>query len=724
MAINNQSSVRIVSGSVRDIRFPTSKELAGSDAMHPDPDYSCAYVELSTDHPPLKGYGLTFTLGRGNELCVAAAQYFCTQLEEVELCTVLADFGGFWHRLVNDSQYRWLGPEKGVVHLAAAAVVNALWDLWARLEEKPLWQLVVELTPEQLVSCIDFTYISDVISPGQATELLQKKRRGYQDRLERLKTRGIPAYTTTPGWLGYSDERLRQLCLEARQAGWRAVKLKVGTNLKDDIRRCSIARQVLGDSCRIMVDANQRWEVREAVEWMRALEPFGPWWIEEPTSPDDILGHKTIREALAPDGIKVATGEQCHNRIMFKQLIQHGAIDICQIDSCRLGGVNEVLAVLLMAALFDIPVCPHAGGVGLCEYVQHLAAIDYLCMGSSDRSAEQRMVEYVEHLHEHFTDPVIMDGPCYQLPEKPGYSARMHSNSLEQYHYPNGHYWRDRAMIDAHQHFWSPARNDYGWLTSGMTRLYRDYQPEHLVPLMQECGIAGTVLVQAAPTIEETRYLLGLAESTPWVKAVVGWLPMADDAFEALLAKLLANLQCSLLKGVRPMLQDMDDPEWVISPKLDHSFQVLIDTGLTFDALVKPPQWQSLLQRLVKHPELRVVIDHGAKPDIKNQAFSQWRDMMTLLAGETSACCKLSGLWSEAGKAVDLQELRPWLDVIFDCFGPGRILWGSDWPVINNTGSYQGWLELCQCYCVQFSPEERKKIFMDNALGFYQSQCQ
>ena len=445
MTISIPEKVHIVSASVRDIRFPTSELLDGSDAMHPDPDYSCAYVELDTDYAELKGYGLTFTLGRGNELCVAATEYFSSQLEGMELGSILADFGGFWHQLVNDGQYRWLGPEKGVVHLAVAAVVNALWDLWARVENKPLWQLVAELSPEQLVSCMDFTYLSDVISPRQATELLQKKRQGYQSRLAQLKQQGIPAYTTTPGWLGFSDERLRQLCLEARQSGWQAVKLKVGVNLKDDIRRCSIARQVLGDHCRIMVDANQKWEVTEAVEWVRALEPFGLWWVEEPTSPDDILGHKDIRVALAADGIKVASGEQCHNRVMFKQLLQHGAIDICQIDSCRLGGVNEVLVVLLIAALFNTPVCPHAGGVGLCEYVQHLAVIDYLCIGSSEKLAGQRMVEYVEHLHEHFTDPVTMSGSCYRLPEKPGYSAQMKPDSIRQFCYPDGEYWRSRT---------------------------------------------------------------------------------------------------------------------------------------------------------------------------------------------------------------------------------------------------------------------------------------
>lgn len=443
MAVMLQKDICITSSHVWDIRFPTSSELSGSDAMHPDPDYSCAYVELITDQPELSGYGLTFTLGRGNELCVATAQQFCCQLEGESLNNIVSDFGAFWHRLVNDGQYRWLGPEKGVVHLAAAAVVNAIWDLWARLEGKPLWQLLVDLSPEQLVNCIDFTYISDAITPQQAIELLQQSRDGFESRVSRLHSNGLPAYTTSPGWLGYSDDKLRHLCRQAISEGWLAVKLKVGADLDDDIRRCAIARSILGDHCRLMVDANQKWDVDQAVEWMSRLKPYNLWWIEEPTSPDDILGHKTIRDALVSAKIKVATGEQCQNRVMFKQLLQCGSIDICQIDSCRLGGVNEVLAVLLMAAKYNIPVCPHAGGVGLCEYVQHLAAVDYLCIGSSDYLADQRMVEYVEHLHEHFTDPVIIDNGHYRLPSRPGYSARMKAISITRYHYPDGSYWQE-----------------------------------------------------------------------------------------------------------------------------------------------------------------------------------------------------------------------------------------------------------------------------------------
>ena len=445
MAVVLPKKICITSTCVWDIRFPTSTEQSGSDAMHPDPDYSCAYVELVTDQPQLSGYGLTFTLGRGNELCVGAARQFCGALEGKTLNDILADFGGFWHRLVNDSQYRWLGPQKGVVHLAAAAVVNAVWDLWARAEGKPLWQLLADLSPEQLVSCIDFSYISDAVNPQQAMELLQQNRAGYKDRLFNLHDRGLPAYTTSPGWLGYSDNELRRLCEQALNEGWKAVKLKVGADLDEDIRRCAIAREVLGDRFRLMVDANQKWEVGQAIEWMTRLKPFNLWWIEEPTSPDDILGHKTIRDALASSGtgIKVATGEQCQNRVVFKQLFQHQAIDICQIDSCRLGGVNEVLAVLLMAAKFNIPVCPHAGGVGLCEYVQHLAAIDYLCIGSSDFLAGQRMVEYVEHLHEHFTDPVAVADGHYRLPLRPGYSARIKPISIARYHYPGGGYWQE-----------------------------------------------------------------------------------------------------------------------------------------------------------------------------------------------------------------------------------------------------------------------------------------
>lgn len=429
-------NIQIIDLTVQDIRFPTSRDLDGSDAMNKDPDYSAAYVTLHTNHPQFKGFGLTFTIGRGNELCVAAISALRHLVVGKNLAMITEDMGAFWKDITGDSQLRWLGPDKGVIHLATAAVVNAVWDLWARVEKKPLWQLLADMSPEEFVRCVDFSYITDAITPEEALELLQKNAATKSERIAYLKQVGYPAYTTSAGWLGYSEEKLRRLCQEAVNEGWTHVKLKVGADLEDDKRRLAIAREVLGDKY-LMIDANQKWDVNQAIEWMQHLAPFNPWWIEEPTSPDDVLGHAKIREAIKPIG--VATGEHCQNRVMFKQLLQAGAIDFCQIDSCRLGGVNEILAVLLMAAKFNVPVCPHAGGVGLCEYVQHLAMVDYICISAS---LENRVLEYVDHLHEHFKYPVEMRKGRYQLPSAPGYSIEMKEVSLAQHNFPNGQAWQ------------------------------------------------------------------------------------------------------------------------------------------------------------------------------------------------------------------------------------------------------------------------------------------
>ncbi len=346
--------------SVRDIRFPTSASLDGSDAMHPDPDYSAAYVVLETGAG--QGHGLTFTCGRGNELCVAAVESLAPLVIGRTLSEITSDMARFWRSLTSDGQLRWVGPEKGVLHLATAAVVNAVWDLYAKMEQKPLWKLLVDMAPEDIISCIDFRYITDAISPEEALELLRDLAPTKAEREDKMLQHGYPAYTTSAGWLGYSDEKIRRLCREGIDAGWRHFKIKVGADLADDIRRVSIVREEVGPDRFLMVDANQKWDVPEAIGWMAELARFDPLWIEEPTSPDDVLGHATIARAIAPIG--VATGEQCQNRVIFKQLLQAGAINFCQIDSCRLGGVNEVLSVLLMAAKFGVPVCPHAGGVG------------------------------------------------------------------------------------------------------------------------------------------------------------------------------------------------------------------------------------------------------------------------------------------------------------------------------------------------------------------------
>jgi L-fuconate dehydratase len=422
---------------VQDIRFPTSRQLAGSDAMNPDPDYSAAYVILETDGE-FEGHGLTFTIGRGNEIVVAAVRALAPLIVGRTLASITVHLGEFWRHITGDSQLRWIGPEKGAIHLATAAVVNAVWDLYAKSEGKPVWKLLADMSPEQVVACIDFRYISDALTAEQAYGILRRLAPSKRAREATLIEKGYPAYTTSAGWLGYSDEKLRELCRDAIAQGWSYLKIKVGRDLEDDIRRCTIIREEIGWERKLMMDANQVWDVGQAKTWMKHLAAFKPWWIEEPTSPDDVLGHAAIARELEPLGIGVATGEHCHNRVMFKQLLQADAIRFCQIDAARLGGVNEALAVLLMAAKFGVPVCPHAGGVGLCEYVQHLSIFDYIAVSGS---LENRVIEYVDHLHEHFLDPVQLRGGSYVPPAKPGYSIEMKRESLDQYEFPTGLAW-------------------------------------------------------------------------------------------------------------------------------------------------------------------------------------------------------------------------------------------------------------------------------------------
>ncbi|CAG4889037.1 L-fuconate dehydratase [Paraburkholderia gardini] len=430
---------RITNLSVRDIRFPTSRSLDGSDAMNAAPDYSATYVILETGSPArLAGHGLTFTIGRGNEICVAAVNALASLVVGRQIEDIAADMGGFWREITSDSQLRWIGPEKGVIHLATAAVVNAVWDLWAKTEGKPVWKLLVDMSPEALVKCLDFRYVTDALTPYEALAILRRNAAGKAAREKEMLAQGYPAYTTSAGWLGYDDDKIRRLAREGVAAGWTHFKQKVGGNLDEDVRRARILREEIGIDRKLMMDANQVWEVDEAIANMRRLAEFDPWWIEEPTSPDDILGHAAIRQRLAPT-IGVATGEHCHNRVMFKQLLQAHAIDFCQIDSCRLGGLNEVLVVLLMAAKFGVPVCPHAGGVGLCEYVQHISLFDYICVSAS---LENRVLEYVDHLHEHFIEPVVIRNGRYMPPRMPGYSIEMHAASLDDYHFPDGAAWR------------------------------------------------------------------------------------------------------------------------------------------------------------------------------------------------------------------------------------------------------------------------------------------
>jgi L-fuconate dehydratase len=424
-----------------DVRFPTSRELDGSDAMTPDPDYSAAYVVINTDADDgLVGHGFVFTVGEGNDVEVAAIRALIPLLVGQDLEILLADMGAASRLLVHEPQLRWLGPEKGVMHMAIGAVLNALWDLKAKRAGLPLWQLLATMSPEEIVNLVDFRYLTDALTPDEALEILRAAQAGREQRTADLLTNGYPAYTTTPGWLGYSDEKLVMLSKQAIADGFSQIKLKVGGDLDNDVHRMRLARQALGPNVRIAVDANQRWDVSGAIAAMRALAPSEPWWIEEPTSPDDVLGHAAIRQAIAP--IKVATGEHVQNRVIFKQLLQAGAIDFVQIDAARVGGVNENIAILLLAAKFGVPVCPHAGGVGLCELVQHLAMFDYVAVSGT---TTDRVIEYVDHLHEHFVDPVVIERGRYRAPTMPGFSAQMRAESIADHLYPSGPVWRDAA---------------------------------------------------------------------------------------------------------------------------------------------------------------------------------------------------------------------------------------------------------------------------------------
>ena len=436
------TGIIITNISTVDLRFPTSRFSIGSDAVNKDPDYSAAYCVLHTD-AGIEGHGLTFTLGRGTELCVMAIEYLSCFVAGRTLASITSNMAAFVRELTGDTQFRWLGPDKGVIHLAAAALVNAVWDLWAKVEGKPLWKLLADMTPAQIVSCIDFHHIEDALTPAEALEMLERNFASRAERIEFLRAEGLPAYTTSVGWFGFSDDKVRRLCAEAIAEGWTHFKLKVGGDPADDLRRGKLVRSEIGPDRVMMADANQKWGVEEAIARTQSLKELNLFWMEEPTSPDDILGHARIRSET---GVRIATGEHCHSKVMFKQFLQANAIDVCQIDSCRVAGVNENLAIILMAAKFGIPVCPHAGGVGLCEYVQHLSAFDFICVSAS---LQDRVVEFVDHLHEHFVYPVHMRRGRYLLPEEAGYSIDIKTESLVEYAFPNGTFWRAERAVQA-----------------------------------------------------------------------------------------------------------------------------------------------------------------------------------------------------------------------------------------------------------------------------------
>jgi L-fuconate dehydratase len=426
--------MKITALEAHDVRFPTSRQLDGSDAMNPDPDYSAAYVVLQTDDGH-EGHGFCFTIGRGNEVCVAAIEAHAPLLIGYELD--LGDLGGVAKRLTYDSQLRWLGPEKGASHMAAGAIINAVFDLAGKVAGKPVWRLLAEMPPEQIAGLVDWRYLTDALTPAEAIDLLRAAEPGKADREAVLRRTGYPAYTTSVGWLGYPDDKLARLARAAVADGFTHIKLKVGANLDDDIRRVRLAREVVGPDITISIDANQRWDVGPAIDWVSALRPYDPRWIEEPTSPDDVLGHAAIRKGVHP--VQVATGEHVQNRVMFKQLLQAKAIDVLQLDATRVGGVTENVAILLLAAKYGVPVCPHAGGVGLCEVVQHLSMFDYIAVSGG---LDGRVVEYVDHLHEHFVDPVRVERGHYLVPERPGLSTEMRPESRAAHAFPDGPVWR------------------------------------------------------------------------------------------------------------------------------------------------------------------------------------------------------------------------------------------------------------------------------------------
>ena len=428
---------KIIRFTVEDVRFPTSKDLTGSDAIHTDPDYSATYVTAYTDDSNLKGYGIAFTIGKGNDIVAECIKYFFPTFENMNLEDIENDIGKLWYKCVDHSQLRWLGPEKGAVHMAVAAIFNCLWDLIAKKNKKPLWRFVAESVPEKILSWLTFKYIEDVLTPDQALKILKDSQNDKKARIDTILKEGYPSYTTAAGWLGYSDEKIVKLCEKYISMGWKHFKVKVGLDLEADVKRLELIRKTIGDDCHIMVDANQQWSVEQSIKHINAYKKFNLLFVEEPTSPDDVLGFVKIKESIG--NVKLATGEACGGRVMFKQFLESGSMNVCQIDSCRIGSINEILTVMLMAHKFKVPIFPHAGGVGLCEYVQHLCMIDYVLINGNKNN---KFVEYSDQLHEHFIYPCNLQNGNYMPPLDHGYSIEMKENSVKEFSYPHGFYWK------------------------------------------------------------------------------------------------------------------------------------------------------------------------------------------------------------------------------------------------------------------------------------------
>ena len=705
---------------VVDIRFPTSRWLDGSDAMNPEPDYSAAYVVLRTDETDVVGCSLLFTTGRGNDVACAAVRSLSSYVLGRDVATLIADVGALARELTWDGQLRWLGPEKGVMHMAIGAVVNAAWDLRARVDRQPLWRVLSALTPSEIVQQIDFTYIDDAITPAEAVEHLEALASGRAGRIAALESDGLPAYTTSAGWLGYDDDKVERLTKQAIAEGFTMLKLKVGTDVESDVRRMRIARMAAGPDVDIAVDANQRWGLRQAIEWMARLAPYDPYWIEEPTSPDDVLGHRTIRQAVRP--IRVATGEHVQNRVIFKQLLQAEAIDVVQIDACRVGGVNENLAILLLAAKFGVPVCPHAGGVGLCEMVQHLANVRFRRGQRNHRPPVGRIRRSLARALHRPGDRRARPVPSTALARRRRPNAADLDRRVPLSRGPGlGHARRMTRRIDSHHHLWDLNDRDQPWMIGPQfDPVRRDFDVDDLRAAIDGLGIDGTVVVQSAPDVAETQELLDLACVTPLIVGVVGYVDVRAPDVGEQLDRLIGRPSGSWLVGIRSLVQYEPDPDWLGRPDVVRGLREIASRGLAFDLLVRLDQIEATLAALDRVAEGRFVLDHLAKPNIASRSWQPWARAITALAERPNLTAKVSGLSTEADWTTwTTNDLRPYVDHAFGVFGARRLMFGSDWPVSLLAASYRRTVETIDELTEAMSDDERQAVRGGTAQSVY-----